>query len=292
MARAMILCAGYGTRLRPLTDELPKPLVPLGDRPILGHIAARLAAAGFDEAVVNTHHMPALFQSTIESLPIKLQLVHEPEILGTAGGIAGAREVLRPGPVLVWNGDILADPPIDALLDAVRGGGACLGVAPREWGEGSVGLAADGGVARLRGRTFGVEDRGGDYIGVAALGADVLEALPDRGCLVGDYLLPRLRRGESVHTVPVERGWSDAGDVETYLDLNLGWLGADDSNGSFVGDGARVSPGIELRRSVVGAGAVVEGDGVLEDSVVWPGAAASAPARRIIVTSGGRIVPA
>src|SRR5262245_940568 len=103
MARAMVLCAGLGTRLRPLTDELPKPLVPIGDRSILAHIAGHLARAELSELAVNTHHLPEKFASEIEALPLKVQCVHEPEIRGTAGGIAGARHLFEPGPIVVWN---------------------------------------------------------------------------------------------------------------------------------------------------------------------------------------------
>src|SRR5688572_24464404 len=95
---AMVLCAGLGTRLRPLTDELPKPLVPVGDRSLLAHIARVLAGAGFERLVINTHHLPELFPAAIRELSIEAHLIHEPVILGTAGGVAGARRFLGRGP--------------------------------------------------------------------------------------------------------------------------------------------------------------------------------------------------
>src|SRR5277367_6976775 len=105
----MILAAGRGTRLRPLTDELPKPLLPVGDRPAMAHVAARLAAAGIREAVLNTHHLAAEFTpERLAALPLALRVIHEPEILGTAGGLANAAALLGDGDVVVWNGDILA----------------------------------------------------------------------------------------------------------------------------------------------------------------------------------------
>ena len=67
---AMVLCAGYGTRLRPLTDELPKPLVPVGDRSVLGHIASALKLAGFERLVVNAHHLPEVLRGALEGLPL------------------------------------------------------------------------------------------------------------------------------------------------------------------------------------------------------------------------------
>src|SRR5450432_1408801 len=116
MASAIVLCAGFGTRLRPLTEELPKPLVPVGDRSILEHAALCLSRAGFTQVVLNVHHLAGVFERYIARLALRAQVMVEPEILGTAGGVAGARQYLESAPVLVWNGDILVDPPIDALL--------------------------------------------------------------------------------------------------------------------------------------------------------------------------------
>src|SRR5215471_12562414 len=84
MTGAMILAAGLGTRLLPLTEELPKPLVPLGDGPLVTHAAARLAGAGLAPLVMNTHHLaPAFAHAGLDALGVRV--VHEPRILGTAG---------------------------------------------------------------------------------------------------------------------------------------------------------------------------------------------------------------
>jgi mannose-1-phosphate guanylyltransferase len=287
--RAMVLAAGLGTRLRPLTLELPKPLVPVGDRSLLGHIVARLAAAGHRELVINTHHLPEAFINVDQDLGVVFHRVHEPVIRGTAGGVTGARELFGPAPILLWNGDILVDPPLAALEDAAGDGGLVLGIAPRPAGDGTVGVARDGRVVRLRGERFGPEDRGGDYVGVAALGARCLAALPEEGCLVGDYALPELRAGRSVRTVDVPGGFSDAGDPRAYLELNLAWL-RERPGGVHVGAGARVAPDVRLVTSIVGAGARVDGSGELRRVVVWPGARASAPLADAVVTRSGRVV--
>jgi mannose-1-phosphate guanylyltransferase len=292
MARAMVLAAGLGTRLKPLTDELPKPLVPLGDRPVLAHIAERLRRHGFEEFVLNTHHGAGEFASRVELLGMVVHLSHEPIIRGTAGGIASARGRLA-APLIAWNGDILADPPIEALLARAGPGGLAFSVAPRPRGSGTVGLDGRGDITRLRGETFGVEVCGGDYIGVAALGARALAELPEQGCLIGDYALPALRRGGSVAAVLLRGSWTDVGSIASYHAANLAWLeqrhGAE---GSWVHPGAAVGAAVILRCSVVGEGARVEGTGLLERCVVWPGARAVAPLRDAIVTTAGRVVVA
>ncbi len=284
----MVLCAGFGTRLRPLTLERPKPLVPVGDRTILEHACDALAQAGFGSVVINSHHMPELFPPIIEQLALEARVVHEPEILGTAGGIAGARALFAAGPLLVWNGDILASPPIDELLLAVEEAPVALAIAPRDGGEGTVGVDERGLVARLRGHRRGREQAGGDYVGIAALSADAVKQLPARGCLVGDFLLPLLQAGGRVRTVLAHGAWSDAGDPATYVDANLRWLETDprSTRRGFVGPGAEVAAGVTVVRSVIGPGATVAGEGPLEECVVWPGARAVAPLRRAVVTRG------
>ncbi|MEI9940450.1 MAG: NDP-sugar synthase [Pseudomonadota bacterium] len=291
VSSAIILCAGFGTRLRPLTDELPKPLVPVGDRSILEHALANLQAAGISELAINVHHLADQFARPLAGLTAKVRVVVESDIRGTAGGVAGARAHLSSAPVLVWNGDILVAPPIDQLLVSCEPQSFCLGVAPRPLGEGTLGLDADGHVVRLRGERFGTERQGGDYMGVLALGADVLASLPERGCLFGDAALPLLRAGGYVRSVAVTAPWTDAGDPRGLLAANLAWLGARNLD-SFQGPGAEVASGVELRQSLIGAGARVRGHGLLERCVVCPGARAIAPLHDAIVAPSGRVIHA
>jgi mannose-1-phosphate guanylyltransferase len=285
-AHAMVLCAGLGTRLRPLTLELPKPLVPVGDRPLLAHITERLRAAGLGHVVLNTHHLAEAFRNIGASLGIEAQVVHEPVIRGTAGGVAGARRWLE-APLVLWNGDILADPPLVALLEAARTGGLALAYAPRPLGEGTLGVDEAGRVVRLRGQRFGIETTGGDYVGVAGLGKRCLDTLPETGCLVGDWALPELRAGRAIHAVPCLGAWSDAGDLGSYLELNQRWLGG---RAAYVAPDAGLDAEVSLREAVVGAGARVTGRGELRRVVVWPRAHAVAPLSDAVVTTKGLVV--
>jgi mannose-1-phosphate guanylyltransferase len=289
----MVLCAGFGTRLRPLTDERPKPLVPFGDRTLLEHALAALPAALLP-AVVNAHHLPGIFLELTRGYAEIAHVVVESEIRGTAGGVAGARGWLGPGPVIVTNADVLAPVDLPALLGATPDDGLCLAVSPRAKGEGTVGIGAGGRVVRLRGERFGEELAGGDYVGTLGMGERTLAALPERGCLIGDVALPLARRGGALVTHPVLGSWLAPGDsVGEYLDAHLRWLeaGGRGVGKSFVADGVRVAPGVELVSSVLGAGAEVLGAGRLERVVAWPGARVQAPLTDAVVTTAGRVVP-
>ena len=114
----MILAAGLGTRLQPLTGRTPKPLLPLMLVPMLEHLLARLRCQGVREAVINGHHLAdrlAAWLGDGSRWDVRLTFIHEPEILGTAGALKNAEPLLRGAPFLVINADVLADVDLQAL---------------------------------------------------------------------------------------------------------------------------------------------------------------------------------
>lgn len=287
----MVLAAGLGTRLLPLTDELPKPLMPIGDRSALAHILGSLAQAGICRAVVNTHHLAGDFRSLRPPSELDLRVVHEPEILGTAGGLANAAPLLGEGDVVVWNGDIHA-PSLDllALLEAHRRAKASATwiVAPRVAGEGTVGLDAEGHVVRLRGQRFGEEARGGDFLGISVVGPELRASLPGRGCLVGDAALPLLHRGGKIASLAFSGAWLDIGTPRALLSANRSWL-REQGLGFYRAATAQVAEGVVLEESVVSEGAVVEGEGVLRRALVLPWGRAKAPGGDAVVSKRGMV---
>jgi mannose-1-phosphate guanylyltransferase len=286
----MVLSAGCGTRLGPLPDELPKALLPFGDRSLLEHVLDALGSQGFLPAAVNAHHLAASIRRTVAGLGGKAMVIDEPEIRGTAGGVRGALGLIAPGAVVVTNADVLASVDFGALKRRAPRGGLCLAVVPRPRGTGTVGLGVGGRVVRLRGERFGEELAGGDYVGAMAIGEGLRERLPARGCLIGDVALPIARAGGELQTEPAGPELTEPGDsLEAYLRENLAWLRAR-GEGAYVGPDARVSGGVELEGAVIGAGARVEGEGRLERVVVWPGARVRAPLSNVVATTAGRVV--
>jgi mannose-1-phosphate guanylyltransferase len=283
MPSAMILAAGLGTRLRPLTDILPKPLVPVGDRPMLSHVIDRARAAGCAPIVVNAHHHAEAVARACAELGALVSREDE-HLLGTAGGLALARPLLGEGDVLVHNGDVLASASLDDLLDAHRdrASAATLLVVPRPAGEGNVGFDDDGKIVRLRTETFAAgESSGGDFTGIHVV-SDRIE-LPARGCLVGDVYMPRLRGKFADLYVHSASEFVDVGSPAGYLAANLAWLASHDLD-SFIGDEVVIDSRVTVDQCIIGAGAHVEGDGVLARCVVWPGAIVIAPLSDAVVT--------
>jgi mannose-1-phosphate guanylyltransferase len=157
----MVLCAGFGTRLRPLTDRVPKPLVPLCGVPLLRYNLALLKNAGVGEVVINTHHLGAEMEKGARAIAAELQLdLHvsreEKQILGTGGGVKRAQAMLGQGTFFLLNGDMIFDVDLAAALQAHRAANAAatmvLAPYPRGATYGSVEVDASMNVRRIAGR--------------------------------------------------------------------------------------------------------------------------------------------
>src|SRR5438067_3726738 len=120
ITQAFVLAAGLGTRLRPLTDELPKPLVPIFQKPLITFALDHLIAGGIQRFVINTHRLPHLFQHQFAEKRYRdcsVDLVNEPELLETGGGIKNAEPLLRGDDFVTYSGDILTDLPLHLLME-------------------------------------------------------------------------------------------------------------------------------------------------------------------------------
>ena len=118
--RALLLAAGLGTRLRPLTETVPKCLVPIAGRPLLTHwLDALFADPRIERVLINTHHLADQVTAVVGSLPWRhrIDLVHEPSLLGTGGTVLANRAWLGGGPVFVAHADNLTDAPVSHIID-------------------------------------------------------------------------------------------------------------------------------------------------------------------------------
>lgn len=293
----MVLAAGLGTRLSPLSGWVAKPLVPVGDRPALAHVLARARSFG-GPIVVNVHHHASQVAAFLEREGDNTTVSQEKELLGTAGGVHRALDKLGGEDVLVWNADILAPLDVAALRgrhergeggDGDREGSAVRAtlVVGAASDGGNVGVDARGRVVRLRKQTIRPgEVRGVNFLGVQVIGKSLCAWLPPQGGLIEGFYVPLLAREVEVTVWETTAPWHDIGTLASYLAANVAWL-SERGAPSWIAQDAEVASGVTLASSVVGEGAMVAGWGRLDGCVVWPGARAVAPLRNAVVTPFG-----
>ncbi|MEZ5332095.1 MAG: NDP-sugar synthase [Thermoanaerobaculia bacterium] len=290
--RAVVLCAGLGMRLRPLTARLPKPLLPAVGRPVLEHTLAELRSLGCTSVAINLHHLPQTIRKRFGSAWQGMGITYseEPEILGTLGALGPLRDFVAGGDlVLVVNGDSLCRWPLKRLvrLHLKSRADASLLVSRRARPErfgGGVLVGEDGRILALRG---GREARKKEHRRVFA-GAHVFSpALLDRaakpvagepGDFVTDLWEPLLTVDARLQAVETKRRWHDLGTPRRYLEAVL-----DTARGRWPGrlwrrrwiaGGARAEPGSRVKGSVLESGARAERGARVVGSVLLPGAVA------------------
>ena len=299
--KAMILAAGLGTRLQPLTDRSPKPLLPLMLTPMVGHLLAQLRCQGVREVVVNGHHLSdrlAAWLGDGSRWGLRLAFAHEPEILGTAGALKNAETLLRGAPFLVINADVLADFDLKALWACHRARGALVTMVvrpdPAAHDSRPVVIDEHDRVRRINGRPEALEadpgEEGTIFTGIQVVEPQVLDAIP-ADCFVSttaDTYPQLLQDGQPVLAYRHRGYWLDVGIPERYLqahwDLLDGALGT-----SWQG---RLPAG---SRVVRGAGEQQVNDAVLNPPVVLGAGVTLAAGARVgpyaVLGAGCRLGP-
>lgn len=310
--KAMLLAAGYGERLAPLTRDLPKPLLPVLGRPLAPQILTRMAAAGFDEVTINLHHLADTVRKALgDGASLGLRALHfsveEGGILGTGGGLKNAESLLRGGgTILVRNSDFLADIALDRALADHRASGclATLVLVPRRSGYTPVAIDGDRRIVRFGALDGGGETGGWLFTGCHLVEEEVLGLLPSGvpSQIVSD-LYVRLARERRLNAFVHDGLWWEFGTPREYLEGSLAIVDLETADRMRLGEfdpvrplgEARVAegPGVEISapglalsgRLVIGLGARLGEGARLEDTVIMPGAwvGPGATLRRTIV---------
>jgi len=296
---ALLLCAGLGTRLRPLTEERPKPLVPVLDRPLAAFALDHLAAAGARRIVANAFHLAEQIEPALAPLcaarALSLAVLREATLLGTGGAIRHALPHLDDD-FVVFNGDVLARPDLAGALATHRALGARVTMVlredPRATALGAIELDAGGRVRRIldEGPRAEVATRRCVFTGVYVVSRSAADDLPAEGCVVRHTLRRLLARGEVVAGVLDDGPWFDLGTLDQYAAVNfalatgaLRWPGV-----AAPGDGIVAPPGIARAGLssplIIGSGAVVAPTAMLARAIVWDGATVLASVRDAVVT--------
>ena len=288
ITQAFVLGAGLGTRLRPLTDDLPKPLVPIFQKPLITFAFDHLIESSITKFFVNTHHRPEGFTEYFPRSMYgekRIEFSHEPVLLETAGGIANIADSLSSEPLLVYNGDILTDLPLSRLIDHHSRENNLVTLALRS-GPGPKHISLDS----KTGRVIDIRNHLGTgapeefvFTGIYIVGPKFVDSL-EHGVKrsVIPHFLETLRRGDKIGGVVIDEGhWWDVGNREAYLQLHRelptlrfpNYPVNDPEWRLPVHKTAVVDSTARLRGcSVVGKNCRVEAETILDDTILWPGA--------------------
>ncbi len=276
--KAMIMAAGLGTRLYPLTRTTPKPMVPVAGRPVMQHMLDLLVRHGVAEVAANLHYYPEQITDCFgdgSASGVKLHFNYEEELLGTAGGVGAFRELFSEGTFLVMSGDGLTGADLTAFVAAHRRSGGIASLAVKRVADTSqYGVVVADGDGRITGfqEKPAPEDALSDVAntGIYAFEPAIFEYIP-AGEFVDwakDVFPALLTDGAPFHRWVLDAYWNDVGDLVQYRNGNVDALtgrvdvqlpGRRLPGDVWVGDGARIDVAAEVTGpAVIGAGCVVE----------------------------------
>lgn len=234
--KAFLLAAGLGTRLRPLTEKTPKPLLPVGGVPLIFFALAQLRRHGFTEIGINLHHLGEQIAERLGDggrWGMRMNYFREEKLLGTGGAIRNAREFLSEGPFLLWNADTILDLDVAALQEThrARGGIATLAVTKRAT------VADFGGIRHdAQGRVLGLQPAGEQagsadresqasvFTGASILDPVLFEILDAGGqtpCVLRQGVLPAIARGASAWVDECSGAFADLGTQQRLDEANV-----------------------------------------------------------------------
>lgn len=295
--KAMILAAGYGERLWPLTCDRTKPALPVLGKPLVGYVAEYLARNGIEDVVVNLHHQPESVRRSLgdgSRFGVRLQYVHEPVILGTSGALDNARQLLTGDTFVVVNGKLITDLDLRTALATHRERKALATLIllrnPKHE-RFSIVETRDGLVSKFGGMpgprsTDANADPPLMFTGIHILESRIFDYIP-RGVFshsVTDVYLPAMASGERIAAHVAAGMWYELSTLQRYLDISLALLrlqGKDVYSGrnpsidqqaevheAVLWDNVSVEKGAHVRRAVLGDGVRIPGGERIEDAVV------------------------
>lgn len=280
--KAMVLSAGLGTRLRPLTIERAKPAIPLLGKPLIIRLIEKLTECGCRKFRLNLHHLPRSIEKIFEASPwdaLPVSFSHEEDILGTAGGLKANESFFDQGTFLMVNGDILFDfPLVEALaFHRQRQALATLILVRQEppYRYSPVRIDESNRLVDFKGAGSKGPRRPETYVftGVHILEPAVFGYIPSRVFYeINDQVYPAaMREGERVLGLPVDGYWSDLGDPIRYLDAQRAlFLKRGASCTVHVAPDASADSSSRIGPFVtIGSGCVIEAGCVAENAVLW-----------------------
>jgi len=289
--QAFVLAAGLGTRLRPLTDELPKPLIPIFQKPLVTFALDHLISVGLDRFVINTHRHPELFQNFFaprEYAGFPVTLVHEPDLLETGGGIKNAESHLGSKPFVTYSGDILTNVELQPLIDEHFRRGNDVTLALRRTGLASAVALRDQCVVDISNR-YGVAGNF-DFANIAVWNSAIFQRIPPhRKISFIPIIADWIGQGAKIGGVVMDDGkWFNISSRAEYLEVHRTIL-RENWKPDFVkarawperkASSAIVDSSAQLRGcTVVGQNSRIGAEAILEDTILWPDAEIASQSR-------------
>ncbi len=286
--QAFILGAGLGTRLEPLSLILPKPLMPVFQKPLIQHMMDNFIKAGVTEFIVNTSTLEFAWDKAFpcpdpqyRGCPVTFS--HEDEPLDSGGGVKKILPLWKEGPLIVHNGDILTDIPLGDLLAEHRRSGNLLTMALRSIdGKRNVGFDEETGRITDMRHALGITPGTHQFAGTYIMEPEVADMFPpDDKFSIFPIWLELIKQGRAGGLVFDWANWHEIGTPETYLNAIL-----ELSNGQRIHPTATISALAEIGEDcMVGQDAVIPAGCELDDCIVWPRThVAPGTYRRAIIT--------
>ncbi len=267
--KAMILAAGFGTRLFPLTIDRTKPAIPFLGKPLVGYVAEYIAKFGFQDVVVNLHHQPESVKKSLgdgSNFGVKIHYTEEiPNILGTAGALDNARNLLENDTFVIVNGKLITDIDISAAVETHRKSGAIatMVLKPNIKREKFTEVNVENGYLKGFGdfakslSAMEIKDTSRDltaplmFTGIHILEPQVFDYIP-RGVysdIVPTFYNPALKKGEKIAVHITDANWFELSTIPRYLDVSLEMM-----NGTSL---------------LAGENCLISGRAVVKDTIMW-----------------------
>jgi mannose-1-phosphate guanylyltransferase len=293
--KAFLLAAGFGERLRPLTDSMPKPLVPVMNVPAICYAVSLIREAGISEVVCNVHYRREQvieFFRRHNNFNLNITFSIEESILGTGGGLEKCRYHFNDAPFTYINSDIIAPVDLKAFMisyNASKTTGSLM--VSKSVGPGRV-TVRDGQVINLRTLLAVDEKPGHDFLGIAILSPEIFKYLASGfSDIVEAGFIELVKRG-SLSFYEYRGPWHDIGSLDSLRRANIALLDMDDDFKHTIKNATGIEPraiastarfgrDCSITRSVIGEGCSVGDGAVIEESVLLPGA---------VVESGAKVV--
>ncbi|MFP6637633.1 MAG: NDP-sugar synthase [Nitrospinaceae bacterium] len=304
--KAMILAAGFGTRLKPMTHNLPKPMFPVLNRPLLEHALIFLKTQGIQDIIVNVHHLPDKIVEHFgdgSKFGVRLKISHEDEILGTAGGLKKAQPFLDEEIFLVINSDVLSNIDLKQVVSFHKEKKSCLTLVVRQDAQPEkykpIELADDGRITRFVDASIGylpTKTQRVMFTGIQIMGPEIFSRIPE-GKFFGtteDVFPKMIEDNLPIYGYLHNEYWIDMGTRETYIQaqadaldgkLSLKALSSRNPEGPLIVPPVHIGKDCEISNdaqvgpyAVLGTGCRVRSGALVENSILWEGVTISSDA--------------